>query len=153
MVKHPPRRHVKDINTLNPRENFLLLTNVFYIPMKSFIRISFLSFVSIFLLAAGSCAKKDETCTAVIKVVGVNGTPANGARVTLTSNFGLGTNNELATYLPAEKLTDLNGLAEFTFRQPAILDIEVTHITSSEISTDLIKLEVGKTVSKTITLQ
>ena len=121
--------------------------------MKSLIK--FFSFVllTIVFLAAGSCADKDETCTAVIKVVGANGTPANGARVTLTSQFGLSQSSELATYLPAEMLTNVNGIATFTFRYPAILDVEVTHVTSSEVSSDLIKLEVGETVNKTITLQ
>ena len=121
--------------------------------MKSLFRIFSLSLITSVLLSSISCKKEDETCTAVIKVVTVNGTPANGAKVTLTSEHGLAEAPELADYLPAEKLTDLNGLATFEFKLPAILDVQVVHVSSTAVSSDLIKLEVGKTVNKTVTLQ
>ena len=133
-------------------EYFLLLTNVSN-PMRSIFRILSFSIIAVLILSSVSCAKEDETCTVIVKVVGASGTPANGAKVTLTSLQGLGESKELADYLPAEKLTDYTGSAEFTFKYPAILDIEVTHVSSAQISSDLIKLEVGKTVNKTITLQ
>jgi hypothetical protein len=90
--------------------------------------------------------------TAVIKVVRASGAAVTGAKVKLTSNYGLSQSGELAAYLPATKLTDASGLVSFTFKYPAILDIEVTHVSYGSAN-DLIKLEVGQSISKTIALQ
>jgi hypothetical protein len=120
--------------------------------MRNFIPALLIAIVLPFsMIAFSGCSKKDTTCVAVIKVVRLNGVTVSGARVKLTSNFGLTTDNELASYLPVTKLTDPSGNAEFEFEFPAILDIEVTHNLGN--SNDLIKLEPGKTIQKTITIQ
>jgi len=120
--------------------------------MKQIIKIGIFSLVAVLFLGSVSCGKKDETCTAVIKVVRASGAAVNGAKVKLTSNFGLSQSGELADYLPATKLTDAAGMATFKFKYPAILDVEVTHVSFGNAN-DLIKLEVGETVSRTIALQ
>jgi hypothetical protein len=114
---------------------------------------SALFFTSVLLLSTSiSCKKEDPVCTARIIVIRPNGNTVSGAQVTLTSNFGLSSDNELADYLPATQLTDGNGEATFEFKYPSILDVEVTHI-SYGTGNDLIKLEIDKTVDKYVTIE
>ncbi len=120
--------------------------------MRQIIKTALFSIFATVFVGSVSCGKKDETCTAVIKVVRASGATVTGAKVKLTSNYGLSQSGELADYLPATKLTDAAGLASFTFKYPAILDVEVTHVSFGNAN-DLIKLEVGESVSKTIALQ
>jgi hypothetical protein len=54
--------------------------------------------------------------------------------------------------LPAKQLTDGNGEATFEFKYPSILDIEVTQISYGS-GNDLIKLEIGETVEKYVTIE
>ena len=104
------------------------------------------------LFGINSCAKDDQTCTAVITVVKTTGAPLSGAAVKLTSLQAI-SKGDLAAYLPANAITDGSGSATFTFKQPAILDIEVTHAAyPGKKATDLIKLEPGESVQKVITM-
>lgn len=108
------------------------------------------------VLTSFSCKSEDQTCTAVIQVVRASGGVATSAKVRLTSREALTSGKgEIADYLANEantKLTDGSGTATFTFANPAILDVEVSHISFGSAN-DLIKLEPGETVVKTITLQ
>jgi hypothetical protein len=121
--------------------------------MTTMIRSS-LFLASMLLLSAGiSCKKEEPVCTAKIIVIRPNGNTVSGAQVTLTSYFGLTSDQkELADYLPAKQLTDGNGEATFEFKYPSILDIEVTQISYGS-GTDLIKLELGETVVKYVTIE
>jgi len=120
--------------------------------MHSAIRFSIITFCALLLVNTNySCKKKDTTCNAVIKVVRQNGAIVSGAKVKMTSNFALATSDPLADYLPDTKLTDATGFATFEFKLPAILDIEVTHVAYGT-GADLIKLEEGETVEKTIVI-
>ena len=120
--------------------------------MTTMIR-SALFFTSVLLLSTSiSCKKEDPVCTARIIVIRPNGNTVSGAQVTLTSNFGLSSDNELADYLPATQLTDGNGEATIEFKYPSILDVEVTHI-SYGTGNDLIKLEIDETVDKYVTIE
>jgi len=122
--------------------------------MNQLIKTGILSITALLFLGNASCSKKDETCTAVIRVVRASGALVSGAKVKLTSNEAVSNSGggELADYLPATKLTDGSGTVTFVFKYPAILDVEVSHVSFGS-SSDLIKLEVGESVSKTITLQ
>lgn len=114
---------------------------------------SALVLVTLAVLTTGvSCKKADTTCTATVKVIRTNGSTVSGAKVRLTSHEGLASDKELADYLPADALSDANGMATFEFKYPGILDIEVTHIAYGS-GNDLIKLEVGETVEKIVTIQ
>jgi hypothetical protein len=120
--------------------------------MHSAIRFSVITFCTLMLVSTNySCKKKDTTCTAVIKVVRQNGAIVSGAKVKMTSNEALSQSLPLADYLPDTKLTDATGLATFEFKLPAILDVEVTHVAYGS-GADLIKLEEGETVEKTIVI-
>jgi hypothetical protein len=103
-----------------------------------------------------SCKSEDTTCTAVIKVIRPTGAAVSGANVELISNWALTNEDEVAGYLTDtsksnKAVTDPNGEARFKFKNPAILDVQVTHITLGE-GTDLIKLEPGETVTKVVTI-
>ena len=117
---------------------------------------SILFFTALLSLSNLSCKEEDLTCTAVIRVVRSIGGAAPSAKVTLTSEYGqLSETNDLDPALTAPnntKITDLNGEVTFTFKYPAILDIEVTHV-SFGTANDLVKLEEGETVTKVVTLQ
>lgn len=117
--------------------------------------------VGLLLLLPVSCKRKDETCIAVIKVVNANGSPLSGAVVKLTSQWGVTQGKgELAKYLPASKETDFSGIATFSFKYPAILDVQVNHTnapagtpgSSGTPVTELIMLEAGETVQKVVTM-
>jgi hypothetical protein len=112
--------------------------------------------IAAFALGNFSCKETDLTCTAVIKVVRSIGGAAPSAKVTITSKFG--EENDPERVDPAltapqnTKITDSNGEVTYTFKYPAILDITASHI-SFGTAEDLIKLEEGETVRKTVTLQ
>lgn len=129
--------------------NISLILNVSKNAMKSIALKSIILFSLVATLATQfySCRKKDETCVLLVRVVKLDGTPLSGANVKVTSNHAT-VNGTLANYLPAVKLTDASGMAEFSFQLPAILDIEVTSIFGT--GQDLVKLIPGETVSKTV---
>jgi hypothetical protein len=105
-----------------------------------------------FSILSNSCRKEDDTCFVVIKVVRLDGLSVSGANVKLTSNFA-NTNgtNPLASYLPAVKVTDSEGKAEFQFKYQAILDAEASSVFGNGAT--IVKLQPGETVSKTIVIQ
>jgi hypothetical protein len=120
--------------------------------MHTAIRFSIITFCTLLLVNTNySCKKKDTTCTAVIKVVRQNGAVVSGAKVKITSNEALSQSMPLADYLPDTKISDATGFATFEFKLPAILDVEVTHVAYGT-GADLIKLEEGETVEKTIVI-
>ena len=90
-----------------------------------------------------SCAKESD-CDAVVSVVDTVGSPIVGATVKLDYNGG-GLQSD-------QQVTDASGRASFTFKYEAVLDITVTH-PQHALTTGIIKLEAGKTVDKTITMQ
>lgn len=124
--------------------------------MKFSVKSVLIVLAAVFSMANFSCKEKDLTCTAIIKVVRSIGGPAPSAKVTLTSEYGqLSETHDLDPALVEPnntKITDANGEVSFTFKYPAILDIKVTHI-SYGTAEDLVKLEEGETVTKTVTLQ
>ncbi|MCB0819139.1 MAG: carboxypeptidase regulatory-like domain-containing protein [Bacteroidetes bacterium] len=110
------------------------------------------------LVLVSSCKREDTTCKAIIKVIRPTGVAVSGANVTLISNWALSSGEgEVAGYLADssktnKEITDANGEARFEFKYPAILDVEVTHIAYGTAE-DLIKLEPGETVTKTVILE
>jgi len=122
--------------------------------MKAFLKFNFALILVVFLTGMSSCRKKDETCTLVIKAVRASGAPLSGARVKVTSKEAQTSGKgEMADYLPKTSLTDGAGLTTFTFKFPAILNIEVTHVSFPTPTEDLIQLVPGETVHKVVTVE
>lgn len=126
--------------------------------MKSFVLTIaglFILSVSIFTL---SC-KKETDCKAVIKCVDVNGFAVSGAHVYLYAPVKTYTGTSVTTQtadVTASGTTDGTGTVSFLFKLPATFDIDATAtLDSTAISNKggVIKLEAGKTVDKTVTLE
>jgi hypothetical protein len=134
---------------------FLFLTSNFPF-MATMLKSAALFALILSISYMSSCKSEDTTCTAVIKVIRPTGAAVSGANVELISNWALTSENEVAGVLTDtsrsnKAVTDPNGEARFKFKNPAILDVKVTHITLGEGS-DLIKLEPGNTVTKVVTI-
>lgn len=133
---------------------FLLHLNTLSHTMKPLPKINLVLIIALLFTGLSSCKKEDQTSTLVVKVVRASGSPLSGARVKITSKQAQTSGKgEMADYLPKTALTDGAGLSTFTFKYPAILDVEVTHVSFPVPTEDLIKLEPGETVQKVITVQ
>jgi len=114
-------------------------------------KIFFYNLILFALLIVASGCDHDKTCTAVIKVVDVDGvTPSGAAKVELYANVSSPSGPVVAD-LKAEGVTASDGTIEFKFKLPAILDIKATK--GTKIATGIIKLEEKETVQKTVKLQ
>jgi hypothetical protein len=92
--------------------------------------------------------KKDQTCRAQITVVDQNGLTISGATVTLFVAPPLSYPD-----IEVTKTTNANGLAEFAYKDPAILNIKATLGIKKNDTTELIKLERAKTIQKTTVIK
>ena len=109
------------------------------------------NFVLLVCFLTFSGCNHDKTCTAVIKVVDIDGVTLVGdAKVELFANVSSQSGPVVAD-LKAEGVTASDGTVEFKFKLPAILDIKATK--GVKIATGIIKLEEKETVNKTVQLQ
>jgi hypothetical protein len=112
--------------------------------------VALLFFLSLVFISP-SC-KRNKECRAVVTVMdGAKNIPVYGATVHLhipnTTTGNLSEQNQ-------KEVTDASGIASFTFKLPALLQVDVTPLASSGVKagSGQIKLEEGKKVSTTITL-
>lgn len=103
-----------------------------------------------------SSCKRNKDCDVVINVTdGYNGAPVFGATVhmRIPPNSPPPTNGSL-TIQDQTGSTDASGSVSFTFKLPAILQCDVTPISTSTLTatSKLVKLEEGKQVSTTVKL-
>lgn len=113
--------------------------------------------ISVFVLATFTftsfgCDKKTD-CNATITVVDSSGIVSN-ATVKLFANVKSGNTNYVAD-VKATGTTDEGGVVKFTFKLPAIFDINATKVvgTHTYVGTGIIKLEEGKGTEKTVTIK
>ena len=109
--------------------------------------IKFLS--SLLLLSAvtlTSC-NKDKSCKATVECKDQNGNAVKGAKVFLYAEV----KKNIKGDVKAEGVTDDNGKVSFIFKLPAIFDVNAT--VNSKEATGVIKLEEGKEVTETVTVQ
>lgn len=99
-----------------------------------------------------SCNKKTD-CNATITVVDSSGIVSN-AKVKLFANVKSG-NTTYVGDVKATGTTDEGGVVKFTFKLPAIFDINATKVvgTHTYVGTGIIKLEEGKGTEKTVTIK
>ncbi|MFH1003931.1 MAG: hypothetical protein V1781_00290 [Bacteroidota bacterium] len=94
-----------------------------------------------------SC-RRNKDCTVVVRVMDISTEgPILGANVSIHP-----TTQSKPTMKGQTGITDAAGSASFVFKLPAILQVDVT-ASGHTAGTALVKLEEGKTVSKTIKLQ
>jgi|GEM_PF-1305056 len=95
--------------------------------------------------------KKDTECDATITVLDANGVPVPGALVKLTATGQNGPGDVVD-----QQSTDAYGKTHHTFKLPAIFNIEATHQgppAKTNNNADVIRLEIGETVEKSVTIQ
>jgi hypothetical protein len=106
-----------------------------------------LTIISVVVISIfSSQCKKDQTCRAQITVVNNAGVAVSGATVKLFIQSIPNSDVEVT------KTTNANGLAEFAYKDPVILNIKATIPGKMSDTTELIKLERAKTVQKTVAL-
>ena len=101
-----------------------------------------------------SCDKNTD-CKATVKCVDGNGDAVANAAVKLFANVKTAQNTTVIADLKANGVTDGGGSVSFVFKLPAIYDIKasLTLGTKTYTGASIIKLEEGKSVSKTVTLK
>ena len=112
--------------------------------MKPFVKI--LSGLFLTLLFSTAC-NKDKSCKATIDCKDANGDAVKGAQVFLYAEV----KHNIKGDIKAQGVTDENGRVSFIFKLPAIFDIDAA--VNSKSAKGMIKLEEGKEVTETVTVQ
>jgi Ethanolamine utilization protein EutJ (predicted chaperonin) len=105
----------------------------------------------LFLLALTvTGCKKDTQCDAIITVLDTNGVPVAGALIKLTAVGQNGPGDVVD-----QQNTDASGQTRHSFKLPAIFNIEATTTTPPRTNNnaDVIRLEIGESVTKEVTIQ
>ena len=118
--------------------------------------IIFTSFLVLSIMILFSCNKESNPTVGVVIVVDQQKNPISDARVTLSINDDL-VSNQGAT--PSEDLTrieytDVQGRVEFTYELEAIFDINIQKLSGNDtlIGQNMIALVRGETVTKQVTI-
>jgi len=116
--------------------------------MKPYLILICLAFIS--LITISSC-KKTKDCEAIITVVDTLGRPVAAAKVVLRQDSVVNPQTGVRADIFDEEFTTSNGEAIFKFKWEAVLNVEVTSLTTS--AKDYIRLEQSETVRKTVTVK
>lgn len=118
--------------------------------------IIFTSFFALSLMVLTSCTKESSPTVGVVIVVDQQKNPIADARVTLSINDDL-VSNQGATpidELTRTEYTDVQGRVEFTYELEAIFDINIQKLSGNDtlIGQNMIALVRGETVTKRVTI-
>lgn len=102
------------------------------------------------LLTFTSCQKKTD-CIATVICKDVNGLPLRGVTIQLYALVEMPSHATTTADIRANGISDESGKVTFTFKLPAIFDIKAS--IGSLTGTGIVKLEVGNSVEKTLTIQ
>ena len=126
--------------------------------MKPFLLLLSGLLISFFVFTNTSC-RKETDCKATVRCTDSVGNAVENATVLLYAlvkdpNDPKGTATFTAD-VKASGTTDGGGEVKFTFKLPAIYDVKATKVVRNKTITgiSIIKLEEGKSVSKTVTLK
>ncbi|PBQ33603.1 hypothetical protein CNR22_18080 [Sphingobacteriaceae bacterium] len=126
--------------------------------MKSLLLLLSGLLLSLFVFTGTSCQKETD-CKATIKCVDQSGAALANASVYLYAQVKDPSDPKGIASQPAdvkaEGVTDAGGEVKFTFKLPAIFNVNASVLVGAKTfsGTSIIKLEEGKTASRTITLQ
>ena len=118
--------------------------------MKIKLFIASLAFGAITLVFNSSCQKNTD-CKLTILTKDSIGNALSGATVKLYANVKTSTGATVEADLKATGVSDGGGSSTYTFKLPAILDVKV--VLGSKTGIEIVKLEEGKKVDKTITVK
>ena len=110
----------------------------------------FVSFVAIFSFLP-SC-KKETDSTVIVTVVDSTGTPVVGATIVLHPDSASLKGKDPLDGQVQSKTSDVAGKAQFVFKYEAILKVDASRGTLSNVG-DVVKLEPGKQVEKMVTVK
>jgi hypothetical protein len=117
------------------------------IALLSYILLSGLALSALWSL--NSC-QKNTNCVAIVKIVDTAGNPCAGALVSLQYNIVVTPPQTITRNLGT---TDQTGTVQYTFKDPAIYDVDVTYHSKTDTLNPPIKLQIGGTVSQTYTFK
>lgn len=122
--------------------------------MKFRLFIGTLAFAFLTIGLSTSCEKKTD-CKVTIKTIDSTGFAVPNAKVKLYANVKNSTGATVEADLKAEGTSDASGQTTFTFKLPAILDVKAVGMfgLDSVKGIGIVKLEIGKSVEKSITLK
>lgn len=118
--------------------------------MKLKFFISSLLVASLTVVLSSSCEKKTD-CKLTVITVDSLGKPLAGVKIKLFANVKTSTGATVEADLKAEGISDADGTSNYTFKLPAILDINASIGAKKGVA--IIKLEEGKAVDKTVTVK
>ncbi|MFO0323035.1 MAG: hypothetical protein ACK504_11495 [Bacteroidota bacterium] len=107
--------------------------------------------VAIFLGVVFTSCKRKTECKLKIYTVDSLGLPLKGAVVKLFVNVKTVNGNIIEADVKAQGVSNGVGSSDYTFKLPAILDINAN--LDNKFGASIIKLEEGKTVEKTVILK
>ncbi len=108
--------------------------------------------ISFLVLGITTACDKKTDCKLTITTVDAAGVPLANCKVKLYANVKTASGSTVEADLKAEGTSDGGGTSTYSFKLPAILDIKAIG-TGSLIGTGIIKLEEGKTVTKSVTVK
>jgi len=117
-----------------------------------------LQILGVFILAVTtlvhfSC-NKDKTCKVNVKCVNANsGAGVEGANVKLYAPVKTASGGTVVADVKAEGTTNSDGVVSFTFKLPAIFNIQAIKASDSLVGTGIVTLEEGKTVDATVQMK
>ncbi|MBL7927389.1 MAG: hypothetical protein JNK61_10850 [Bacteroidia bacterium] len=106
--------------------------------------------VSILSMHLGAC-KKTSNADARVTVVDSLNRPIKGAKVVLRQDSVVNPNTGIKADILDEKITDINGNTNHSFKWEAVLNLEVSK--GNLKVQDYIRLEQSETVGKTVVLK
>ena len=109
-----------------------------------------LAFGLITLGFSSSCQKKTD-CKLIVTTHDSLGNALGGSTVKLFANVKTASGTTVEADLKAEGVSDAGGKSTYTFKLPAILDVNA--VSGSKSGVGIIKLEEGKTVEKIIVVK
>lgn len=118
--------------------------------------IIFTSFLVLSIMILSSCTKESNPTVGVVIVVDQQKSPISDARVTLSINDDLVSNQGATPIgdLTRTEYTDAQGRVEFTYELEAIFDINIQKLSGNDtlIGQNMIALVRGETVTKQVTI-
>ena len=123
--------------------------------MKAKISLSAFGLLGAMLITNTSCNKKTD-CMASVICNDATGVPVRNANIELLAYVqDYDKKGTFTGDIRATGITDENGKVSFTFKLPAIFDINATKVvgTHTYVGTGIIKLEEGKGTEKTVTIK
>ncbi len=106
----------------------------------------------VLIIGAGASCQKKTDCKLTVKTTDSAGAVLGNSTVKVFANVKTSSGSTVEADLKATAVSDGSGNAIFTFKLPAILDVQVVG-SNGKKGVGIVKLEEGKNVDKTISVK